>query len=226
MTIEIIVPLASPSYLKDKTPKGIRSYNSDFYLRSILKSRPWSKEIDINYNFVLIDSKAARMFTDKYLKSWFPESSCYFCMSALKGCGISSLLPMIHKLDAEWLIIDLADIEFRMDKFNIHALDQGIDAYAFVFESNSDKYSYFSVSNDNFIQYSAEKKVISKHASCGTYLFKDVSTYIKALVNILNNEELMYNGLYYITPIFNGLIAENKCAKIIKTLTCYDPQIV
>jgi hypothetical protein len=55
----------------------------------------------------------------------------------------------------------------------------------------------------------AEKKLISTNASAGTYIFRNSAIYLSAVAHAYANEATQaYNNLFYVCPLFNGVLAQ------------------
>ena len=67
--MNVIVPLAGPDYFSSKGAKGLeRSIIGDFQLKHTLESRPWSRENELKYSFILHDSNESRNFARNYFQ--------------------------------------------------------------------------------------------------------------------------------------------------------------
>ena len=212
-TYSVIVPLAGPDYIVNGTVKGLHPIGQDYLLKYCLDSRPWSNLSHINYIFVLLDSSDARLFFENYLSKWYPSSKVAFISSTTRGAALS-VLPALSLLDNfldSPLIIDLADIQFSTDCVPFASPSSTYDGFAYYFNSTQSCYSFFDLDiTSKKISFCREKEVISNFASAGVYAYRNASLYLKALQYTLENPSLYsYNGLFYVCPVFNGLIAHS-----------------
>ena len=77
-----------------------------------------------------------------------------------------------------------------------------IGAVALVFASTNPAYSYLRTDADGNVVEAAEKRVISPHASAGTYFFNSAATYLEALAhNLRHREDVMHKGLFFVCPL-------------------------
>jgi dTDP-glucose pyrophosphorylase len=106
-------------------------------------------------------------------------------------------------------IID-ADFDSLINNFRSRNVDGGVVC----FESIHPKWSYVNLENGKIIE-TAEKKPISKNAIAGFYYFRKGSDYIKAAMTSIKNDANV-SGLYFIAPIYNYLVLENKNLEVIK----------
>jgi NDP-sugar pyrophosphorylase family protein len=81
--------------------------------------------------------------------------------------------------------------------------DKSCDGVVFTFESQSESFSYAKVDDFGFITQVAEKRVISKFASTGTYWFKSVDIYNEAYARQLINNDYKES---FVAPLYQELI--------------------
>ena len=140
-----------------------------------------------------------------------PNSSVVLISEATCGAALSSLMgiSMNNDFDSS-VIIDLADIYYTttIDISSVFSSDNGIGGIALTFKSSLPIYSYIACYQDSeFVEKALENQVISSNASAGTYIFKNCLVYLEALIHILRNpDQFTFNGLFYVCPVFNGVI--------------------
>lgn len=216
--IHICVPLAGPDYFApDGTAKGLTHFKGVPALKAVLDARPWAGEM-VQYHFVLRDIPHARHFAETHLIKWFPESRLVFLSHETKGAlgtAIGATTGMFGEPKAP-VIIDLADIYFEWPDCQLGNLfPNNIGGVIPCFESEAGIYSYCELDENQFVKRTAEKMVISKNASAGCYLFKDLPTFIMAASKALSMPEaFQYNGLYFLCPVYNALIDSKIDVKI------------
>lgn len=139
-------------------------------------------------------------------------------MSALAGLSVLDEF-------CQPLIIDLADIIYKSD-LNIQQVlqaDSSIGGIALAFESDSPQYSYLANDSNGRVVEAAEKRVISGQASAGTYIFRDSATVLKAIAHAIENESSQAcNNLFYVCPLFNGVLAQGKQVTLAHTFDIVD----
>jgi len=212
--MHVIVPLAGPDFVSPHGAiKALYKIHGRPLLQYALESRPWSKSIS-NYTFVLHDCEEARIFASDYLNRWYDECSIVYISKFSKGAAISSLagISLTKEFDQP-IVIDLADIIYRSDA-SIEAIlssNSDIGGVALSFQSNNPQYSYLRCADDNKVIESAEKRLISDQASAGTYIFRDSVIFLRAVAHALENHlDQTHNGLFYVCPLFNGVLAQGK----------------
>lgn len=212
----IIVPLAGPDFiLLDGQVKAEIPYRGTTLLQACLESRPWRAlggDDGAGYVFVLYDTETTRAFADRYLRKHYPASRQVFLSAYTKGAAFSVLAGCSLAQSDEMLVVDLADILYESQLESPQALldeDSSAGAIGLTFKASSPSYSYLREENGLVVE-AREKVVISEHASAGTYIFKDVATYLAALAWYQAHPEYLHNELYFICPMFNGVIANGQ----------------
>lgn len=212
--MHVIVPLAGPDFVHpDGSIKALISFEEQPFLKYVLNSRPWASKVEF-YTFVLYDSDQTRRFARDFLCKWFLNFSVVFISGYSRGAAISTLagISLVNRFGST-LVVDLADIVYKSNLNIEQALqtDSAIGGIALVFNSNHPQYSYLATNDYRQVITAAEKVVISEHASAGTYIFRDSATLLKAIAHAVENESTQtHNNLFYVCPLFNGVLAQNK----------------
>ncbi len=149
-----------------------------------------------------------------------------------KGAACSALLAIDHINNTDNLVIANGDQLFEEDLNQVlgkfHA--DNCDAAVICFESVHPRWSYVSLDENNRIIETAEKRPISKNAIAGFYYFKHGKDFVRAAMKSIKNDYSV-NGLYYIAPVLNELVLENKMLSIYridnnKYFTFYSPAAI
>ena len=104
---------------------------------------------------------------------------------------LSELLPIwIHNCDTA---------------FNLGTVNMGSESLnrILVFESQEERWSYASIDKSNRVLRTAEKVVISKFATSGTYQFSSVALFCKYFL-----KSTLDGGELFVAPIYNKLIQD------------------
>lgn len=226
--MRIIVPLAGPDFVSpDGSVKAEYRIEGRPLLRLALESRPWSSAVSPeDYVFVFIDRHETRAFAAGALARWYPGAATCFLSDTTRGAALSAMAGLAgHRTAGEPLIVDLADIIYESDLEPVAAFarEPNSGAIALTFESNNPVYSYLATAPDGRVTRAAEKVVISRNASAGTYVFASTSIYLRALAHALENEpEQSCGGLFYVCPLFNGILATGLDVSLSVVTGAYD----
>ena len=91
------------------------------------------------------------------------------------------------------------------------AQDHTCGGIALTFIADNPAYSYLRTDADGMFVEAAEKRVISSNASAGTYVFRNMPTYLRALAHGLENAaNQTYRNLFFVCPLFNGVRASGQ----------------
>ena len=212
--MRVIVPLAGPDFIRaDGSLKALHDLDGAPLLRHVLGSRAWAGAVT-SYSFVLIDRPETRAFATGPLAAWFPGASVTYLSGYTRGAALSALAALPAGTDfTEPLIVDLADILYDsvLDPAAMLAGDRDLGGIALTFPSDNPAYSYLRVDAAGRFLEAAEKRVISPHASAGTYVFRDAPTYLRALAHGLEHAATQtFRDLFFVCPLFNGVRDQGK----------------
>ena len=102
---------------------------------------------------------------------------------------------LIHNCDSS-ISVDFEVLEKKMIES---------DGLLVTFTSNEPKYSFIKADNEGNVLEVREKKVISNHASTGTYYFKSTVQMLTLIEEAIKNNETN-SGEFYIAPLYNKMI--------------------
>ena len=214
--MRVIVPLAGPDFILDCGKlKAELNLDGEPLLRRVLTSRPWAKTLaSHNYSFVFFDAPETRAFAADAILDWYPDATVTFISSYTRGAALSAMAGMATGEDVDvHIIVDLADIlyESELDPALVFDTNSNCGSIALTFQADNPAYSYISLDSSGFFDKAVEKQVISNNASAGTYIFRDMATYIRALAYGLDNKASQtYRDLFFVCPLFNGVKAQGK----------------
>jgi len=216
--VKVVVPLAGPDFEReDGSVKAELSVAGQPLLRRCIEGRLWWKRgqvRDEDLVFVLRDTPRSRRFAAEALAEWYPRARIVTLSATAGGAALSALagVALVGPDDGP-LCVDLVDIEYRSTFDPVHCFGQpsSAAAAALVFQSNNPAYSYLRTDSEGNLVEAAEKRVISGHASAGTYFFDRAATYLEALAhNLRHREHVTHRGLFFVCPLYNGLIAAGR----------------
>lgn len=211
--MQCVVPLAGPLLTHPRHGLVVR-YPVDGMplLQRTLHTRPWWHAGRLGADdlvFVLRESAEYVTLRDA-VTGWFPGCRIATLSELTNGALLSALAgaAMITALD-EPLIVDLADILYDAD-LDIDALfaaEPSVNALVPFFDNEDVCYSYLRFAQDGSVAHAAEKQVISRNASAGTYIFRSTAHFIAAAGESLRQarHELSVGNALFVCPVLNSV---------------------
>lgn len=134
-----------------------------------------------------------------------------------EGAACSTLLAKDYIDNDSPLLIANSDqyVEWNSNECMYAFSADSIDGGILTFESSHPKWSYVKLGHDGFVNEVAEKQVISNHATVGVYYWKKGSDYIKYVEQMIQ-KNIRVNNEFYVCPVFNEAIQDNKKIKVKK----------
>lgn len=119
-------------------------------------------------------------------------------------------------------LVHNADSAVTLNKLGLVERLREADGVLVTFEATDPRYSYARVDNAGNVVEVREKRVISTHASTGTYYFKSTVQMIRLLQKTIDCNELE-RGEFYIAPVYNKMISAGMNVRIEQSLAynCY-----
>jgi hypothetical protein len=216
--VKVIVPLAGPDFERqDGSVKAEIVIDGRPLLRRCLDERSWWQRRQVRSDdlvFVLRDTPRSQRFAGESLAAWYPGAQIVTLSTTAGGAALSALAGVALAGQAPGpLCVDLVDIEYRctFDPIRCFSERSDVAAVALTFASANPLYSYLRADAEGRVVEAAEKRVISPHASAGTYFFDAAATYLEALAhNLRHREAVTHKGLYFVCPLYNGVIASGR----------------
>ena len=131
------------------------------------------------------------------------------------GAACTALTAVDYFNDENDLMIVNSDqyIEADINDFIDFSRKNNASGSILTFQSNHPRWSYAKVDGDNTVIETAEKKVISNHATAGIYYFSSGLKFVQAVSSMIE-KQITYNGEYYICPVYNEFVLAGKSIKI------------
>ena len=209
-----IVPLAGPDIVQaDGTIKPLINIKERPLIDEVVKTRIWWREQVIKSEdiiFILRSDIPEFKIIEAHLQKEYCGCSIVFINKQTRGALLTALVgaALAQKYD-EILCVDLVDIIYDM---NIEAIEEFITNPELAgmipwFKSNEPCFSYLEINEQGHVTKTKEKAVISKYASAGTYFYKNIATFIEAVLYSLKHEEnVSYKNSLFLCPSYNGII--------------------
>lgn len=148
---------------------------------------------------------------DTILKDKFgPEIKIIEVEKITSGTVASCLLAKQYINNDTELVIYTLDVYFK-NNFSIKSVEN-CDGFILTFKANNPAYSYAELGENGLVKRTAEKEVISENAAVGIYYFKKGSDFVKYSEDMINRD-IRTNNEFYVCPLYNLMIADNKNVK-------------
>jgi hypothetical protein len=173
--------------------------------------------IEAHYTFI-VQQEHYEKYNLKYMLNLIaPGCDIVQVNGITEGAACSTLLAKDYIDNDSPLLIANSDqyIEWNSNECMYAFSADSIDGGILTFESSHPKWSYVKLGHDGFVNEVAEKQVISNHATVGVYYWKKGSDYIK-YVNQMIQKNIRVNNEFYVCPVFNEAIQDNKKIKVKK----------
>lgn len=186
---------------------------------------------ELQYVFVVNEGDCLQYHIDNTL-NLLTDDKCQVVRikGETKGSVCSSLLGIEYINNDDPLVVANSDqiIEEDLDKIMEFFRSKNADAGVICFESVHPRWSYAKINEEGRIIETAEKRPISKNAIAGFYFFNRGRDFVRAAMQSIKKEHKV-NGQYYIAPVMNELILENRILVAYKIdnskyYTFYSPQ--
>jgi beta-phosphoglucomutase-like phosphatase (HAD superfamily)/dTDP-glucose pyrophosphorylase len=173
--------------------------------------------IDAHFIF-LVQKEHYEQYNLKYLLNLIaPGCDIVQTDGVTQGAACSTLLAKELINNTNPLIIANSDqfIEWNSNECMYSFSADEIDAGILTFNSHHPKWSYVKLNDSGFVSDVAEKKVISDNATVGVYYWKHGKDYVKYAEQMID-KNIRVNNEFYVCPVFNEAIIDNKKIKIKK----------
>ena len=213
--MNVVVMLAGDGsiFVKDgqKYPKLLTEINGKTMIETVLEGLRSLTTSENNIIFMVRKYDNDRYFLGDIIRLILPDSHIISIEGETAGAALTSLLAIEYLDEEESLVLVNGDQLLDYDESELvkSFVENDADAGVFVFNSFHPRWSYVRTDEDGLVVEAAEKKPISNQATAGFYYYKKTFEYIKSAKRmILKGGDV--NGLYYICPVFNEMILDQK----------------
>ena len=171
--------------------------------------------IDAKYIFIVQKEHCIKYNLIAHLKLMAPGCEVVQVNGLTEGAACTSLLAKELINNNNHLLIANSDqlVKWNSCDFMYSMLASNCDGGILTFKDNNPKWSFAKVDNNNYVTEVAEKRVISDNATVGIYYFKRGCDYVRFAEQMISKNIRVRNE-FYICPVFNEAIQENKKIKI------------
>lgn len=212
--LNILIPMAGA---------GIRFHQSGYESPKPLidiKGKPMiqlivdSINIDANYIYVVQREHRNRYYLDTLLNLLTPNCKIVEVDGITDGAACTTLLAKKYIDNNIPLVIANSDqfIEWDSNEFMYKMIEQEVDGGILTFNATHPKWSFAKINDLGYVTEVAEKNPISDIATVGIYYWSKGSDYVKYAEQMIN-KNIRVNNEFYVCPVFNHAIADNKKIK-------------
>ncbi len=161
------------------------------------------KYVDIeDLTFVVLRQHIDEFGIDGVIKTYFPDANIEVISEVLPGPVFTSLKGIEHIKGNGPVIFNDCDHMFCCDKVNriLNSGEMEDDGILLTFEATEPQFSYVKYT-DGKVSGTVEKKVVSDHAICGAYIFRNTEIFKNAAEKYIKDcpyNECFMSGVYNI----------------------------
>jgi NDP-sugar pyrophosphorylase family protein len=230
--INILIPLAGKNQFFPEAeypfPKPLIEFNGKTMIEHIIDNFS-SIQKEKQFIFIVNSEDCKKYHLDNVLNI-LTNHTCKIIKldNETKGAACSAMMAVEYIDNDTPLIISNADQLFDICLDEVILNFDNSDAGVITFESIHPRWSYVRLDSENKVTETAEKRPISKSAIAGFYYFKNGKDFISSSSKMIKKDASV-NGLYYVSPVLNEMVLENKIINIFqiandKYHTFYTPQ--
>lgn len=172
------------------------------------------ENLNLNGKHIFICQKSHRQKyeLDKIISSIIEDYVIYEIDGMTEGAACTTLIAKNSINNKTPLLIANSDqyLEWNSNDFLNQIKAEDADGGILTFKANGTKWSFVKLDNNNkYVIEVAEKKQISDIATAGIYYWKNGSDYVKYAEEMIRLNH-RHNNEFYVCPVFNEAIKENK----------------
>jgi len=213
MNVVVMMAGSSDGFIKDgyQYPKLLTEVNGKTMVELVIEGMKSITTIENNVIVVINKQDDDRYYLGDVIKLILPNSHVMVVSQKTAGAVATSLLT-IERIDESTPLLlingdQVLDYEERI--FIDYFVNENADAGTVTFNSVHPRWSYVKTNHRGFVCEAAEKRPISNNATAGFYYFKKSFDYIECAKRLILKDNHL-NGLFYICPVFNEMILDQK----------------
>lgn len=171
--------------------------------------------VDANFIYVVQKEHYEKYNLESVLNFITPDCKIIQIEGITEGACCTTLLAKEFIDNENPLLIANSDqfIEWESGEF-FHSMNAPfVDGGILTFEASHPKWSYVKLDDYGNVSFVKEKEVISNIATVGIYFWNKGSDYVK-YSNQMIEKNIRVNGEFYVAPVYNEAIEDNKKIKI------------
>lgn len=167
--------------------------------------------IEAKYIFIVRKEHIAKYSLKEFLNQIAPGCEVITTDGLTEGSACTVLLAKEFIDNDNPILMANSDqyIEWDAFEFMKNSINNNLDGSILTFEATHPKWSFVKIDNEGFVTEVAEKKPISNIATVGIYWWLKGSDFVKYAEQMIE-KDIRVNNEFYICPVFNEAIAEDK----------------
>jgi HAD superfamily hydrolase (TIGR01509 family) len=209
--LNVLIPMAGAGSRFEKAgytfPKPLIEVNKKPMIQLVVENL----NIDANFIFVVQQGHRVKYNLDTLLNLIAPGCKIVETQGVTEGAACTALLASEYIDKDTPLFFANSDqfVDWNSNEFMYKMNESGADGGIVVFEATHPKWSFAEIDENNFVVRVAEKDPISTNATVGFYYWKKGSDFVK-YANQMIDKNVRVNNEFYVCPVFNEAIADNK----------------
>lgn len=217
--LNVLVPMAGAGSRFEKAgytfPKPLIDVKSKPMIQWVVDNL----NIDAHYIFIVQKEHYTKYNLQNVLNSIAPNCDIIQVDGVTEGAACTTLLAKELINNDKSLLIANSDqfVEWNSSEFMYSMSgDNAVDGGILTFTSIHPKWSYVRLNEEGYVCEVAEKNPISNLATVGIYYWKKGKDYVR-LAEQMIEKNVRVNNEFYVCPVFNEALLENKKIKTFNT---------
>jgi HAD superfamily hydrolase (TIGR01509 family) len=209
--LNVLIPMAGAGSRFEKAgytfPKPLIEVNKKPMIQVVVENL----NIDANYIFVVQKEHRIKYNLDTLLNLIAPGCKIVETEGVTEGAACTALLASEFIDNDAPLFFANSDqfVDWNSNEFMYKMNESDADGGIVVFEATHPKWSFAEINEHNIVTRVAEKNPISTNATVGFYYWKNGSDFVKYANQMIHNN-VRVNNEFYVCPVFNEAIQDNK----------------
>ena len=209
--LNVLIPMAGAGSRFEKAgytfPKPLIEVNKKPMIQVVVENL----NIDANYIFVVQQEHRVKYNLDTLLNLIAPGCKIVETEGVTEGAACTALLASEFIDNDAPLFFANSDqfVDWNSNEFMYKMNESDADGGIVVFEATHPKWSFAEINQNNIVTRVAEKNPISTNATVGFYYWKKGSSFVKYANQMIDNN-VRVNNEFYVCPVFNEAIQDNK----------------
>tara|TARA_Y200000002_G_scaffold230932_2_gene190663 strand:+ start:1821 stop:2561 length:741 start_codon:yes stop_codon:yes gene_type:complete len=213
MNILFLLAGSSDSFYKEgfNYPKPIIEINGEMVIKKVIDNYKDLLNKENKVIFIIREEDELSHHLTKIIKLLVPRAEVIKVKKETQGAACTSLLAIDFIENPESLLVVSGDqiIDAEIKEIINFFKKENKDGGLLTFTSVHPRFSYVKLSKKLEVIEASEKTPISKNATAGFYFYKSGKQFVKYTKQMIEKGSEV-NGKYYLCPIFNEMILDNK----------------